>query len=72
MQDGSGALSFTGDVTPGEERNQRENGISGEKKSLPSRWLSHPVRIANLFGNPFFMASEKVILLVAAQKDGLK
>lgn len=33
MQDGSGALSFTGKVTPGEEKNQKENGFPGEKMS---------------------------------------
>lgn len=43
-----------------------------EKRCLPGRWLGQPAGITNLSGNLFFMASEKVILLVTAQKDWLK
>lgn len=54
-------------------RGTREKMVFMEKKkSLPSRCLGQPTRITNLPGNPFFMASEKVILLVTAQKDWLK
>lgn len=65
----SSALSFTGGVTPGEERNKM---VFLEKRCLPGRWLGQPAGITNLSGNLFFMASEKVILLVTAQKDWLK
>lgn len=40
MQDGSGALSFTGKVTPGEEKNQKENGFPGEKNVFPADGLA--------------------------------
>lgn len=60
----SSALSLTGGVTPG-EKNHQENGF-------PGRRLSQPAGITNLSGNLFFMASEKVILLVTVQKDWLK
>ena len=53
-------------------RRTREKMVFLEEKCLPGRWLGQPARIANLSGNPFFMASEKVILLVTAQKDWLK
>lgn len=67
----SSASSFTHGVTPGEEGNHPQNGFPGEKMSS-GRWLGQPAGITNLSGNLFFMASEKVILLVTAQKDWLK
>lgn len=36
MQDRSGALSFTGEVTPHEEKQQRENGFPREKNIFPA------------------------------------
>lgn len=70
----SSDLSFAwraGKVTSGEGRKPRE-WFSWRKTVFLGRWLCQPARITNLFGNPCFMASEKVILLVTAQKDWLK
>lgn len=61
----SSALFFTGEVTSGEERNHQKM-VFLEKTSLPGRWLGQPAGITSLSGNLFFMASEKVILLVTA------
>lgn len=50
MLDRSSIFSFTGEVTPGEERNWRENGFPGEKNVFPADGSASQQRLQTSLG----------------------